>query len=132
MGPTLPCVLFLDCPLCHCLPAVLNRDNMVGLLYVHDPNCSPQQHATEAQQLLGAFDQQYPMVVFNLKDKGGVQGDLLTAASDRGSGSGGGDGAGCRLLTFQEYLEQHLAAAGDQQQQQQQQEEGVKQLVTAG
>jgi hypothetical protein len=69
---------------------VLNRDNMVGLLYIHDPKCSPEQHADEARQLREAFDSQYSMAVFQLKDQGGVQGDLLTT----GTGSSGGSNAG--------------------------------------
>jgi hypothetical protein len=81
------------CLLCYVLlcPAVLNRDNMVGLLYIHDPKCSPEQHASEAQQLTDAFDGQYTMGVFKLKDKDGVQGDLLTV-KDGSSGSSGSSG----------------------------------------
>jgi hypothetical protein len=145
---------------CQTSPAVLNRSNMVGLLYIHDPKCGPQQHAAEAQQLMAAFDQQYPMAVFKLKDKGGVQGDLLTindsgssGGSNGGGGSGGGArsagpdalagelalagggteaaataaageaGAGCRLLTFQEYLEQQDQQGASKQQKQQQEQE---------
>lgn len=82
-----------------CTPAVLNRDNMVGLLYIHDPNCSPEQHADEARQLREAFDNQYSMAVFQLKEQGGVQGDLLTtgtgsSGADRGGSSSGGGGSG--------------------------------------
>jgi hypothetical protein len=139
---------------------VLNRSNMVGLLYIHDAKCGPQQHAAEALQLMAAFDHQYPMGVFKLKDKGGVQGDLLTT-NDSGSSGGSRSGArsearnggpdavagqlapaggadatagaelleGCRLLTFQEYLDQQQEqqGAGKQQTQQQQQQQQQQQ-----
>lgn len=69
--------------------AVLNRDNMVGLLYIHDPKCTPEQHADEARQLMVAFDNHYSMCVFKLKDAGGVQGDLQTVdGCDSEAGSG--------------------------------------------
>lgn len=69
--------------------AVLNRDDMVGLLYIHDPKYTPEQHADEAQQLMAAFDNHYSMCVFKLKDAGGVQGDLLTVdGRDLEAGSG--------------------------------------------
>lgn len=122
---------------------------MVGLLYIHDPKCKPEQHADEAQQLLSAFDNEYPMAVFKLKQEGGVQGDLLSVVDDgsgaismwaeagadddaAGGAADGGDAGsddddvanrdqdgtgkkrqqvdaeqtpGCRLLTFEEYLQ---------------------------
>lgn len=61
-------------------------------MYIHDPKCSPEQHADEAKQLMAAFDHQYTMGVFALKDKGGVQGDLLTVG-DSSSGSAGSSGS---------------------------------------
>jgi hypothetical protein len=42
---------------------------------------------------MAAFDHQYTMGVFKLKDKGGVKGDLLTVC-DTGSSSGSNDGNG--------------------------------------
>lgn len=95
-------------PCCAVLPsAVLNRDNMVGLLYIHDPKCSPEQHSDEARQLREAFDRQYSMTVFQLKEQGGVQGDLLTTGDSSkeqggvqgdmlttGTGSSGSDRVG--------------------------------------
>jgi hypothetical protein len=66
---------------------------MVGLLYIHDPKCSPEQHSDEAQQLMDAFDGQYTMRVFKLEDKGGVQGDLLTVKDSSSSSSSGSSGS---------------------------------------
>jgi hypothetical protein len=73
----------------------------VGLLYIHDPQISPQQHADLAKKLTANFGGQLQMGVLKVHTPGGHQGDLLlveggSSSSDDGDGNaaaGAGDGA---------------------------------------
>eukprot|EP00879_Flechtneria_rotunda_P016245 GHRR01016996.1.p2 GENE.GHRR01016996.1~~GHRR01016996.1.p2 ORF type:complete len:175 (+),score=58.76 GHRR01016996.1:914-1438(+) len=77
------------------LRAVLNDDNMVGLLYIHDPQYKPQQHVEAAKKLSAYFNDEFLMLVFKLREPGGHQGDLLVMEEkleqQQGEGQGQGD-----------------------------------------
>lgn len=49
----------------------------VGLIYIHDPQYSPQQHVELAKKLSANFDDELAMGVFKLHQAGHHQGDLL-------------------------------------------------------
>lgn len=58
-------------------------DMQVGLLYIHDPQYSPQQHEELAKKLSANFGDEYVMGVFKLRAAGHHQGDLLLVHEER-------------------------------------------------
>eukprot|EP00775_Hariotina_reticulata_P002167 gene2167-2486_t len=62
--------------------AVFTHDNMVGLMYIHDPAFAPTEHVEVVKKLLDNFGDKYELVVFKLREAGGSQGDLLVAMDD--------------------------------------------------
>ncbi|KAF6257359.1 hypothetical protein COO60DRAFT_1233474 [Scenedesmus sp. NREL 46B-D3] len=116
--------------------AVLNTDNMVGLLYIHDPQFTPQQHADLAKKLCANFGGELEMGVLKMHEPGGHQGDLLLVDDSAGEAdangkadSAAGASGDAKGATADAAAQAHAEGAaqkeerGQQQQQQQQGEE---------